>query len=99
MAYPTAARAVEYRMIPMVRRVAEPGLAIGVAFGRAVRRLRAAAGLSEEQLGTRAGLAPVRVAALEHGEGQVSLALVERLAGALGLRVWELLREMERERR
>src|SRR5690349_10039831 len=81
-----------------VRRVAEPRLPIGVALGQAVRRLRATAGFSEEQLGTRAGLSPVQIAALERGEHGVPLAVAERLAGALGLQVWELLREAERER-
>ena len=81
-----------------VRRVAEPRLPIGFALGHALRRLRAAAGFSEEQLGTRAGLSPVQIAALERGEHSVSLAVAERLAGALGLPVWELLREAERER-
>lgn len=81
-----------------VRRVAEPRLSIGQALGQALRRVRATAGLSEEQLGARAGLSPVQIAALERGEHGVSLAVVERLAGALGLQVWELLREAERER-
>jgi ribosome-binding protein aMBF1 (putative translation factor) len=81
-----------------VRRVAEPRIPIGLALGQALRRLRAAAGFSEEQLGARAGLSPVQIAGLERGEHGVSLAVVERLAGALKLHVWELLREAERER-
>jgi transcriptional regulator with XRE-family HTH domain len=55
------------------------------------------AGYSEDQFGARAGLHPMEVAALEGGERNVSLSLVERLADALQLPVSSLLREAERE--
>lgn len=78
-------------------RVREPRRSLRIGFGRAVRRLRLAAGYSEEQFGARAGLHPVDVITLEMGEQNVSLSLAERVAGALNLPVSSLLREAERE--
>ena len=89
---------VRYDFAVPVRRVAEPGLPIGLAFGRAVRRLRTEAGYSQEQLGARAGLHPIQVVAIERGERGVSLATMERLAGALGVYLSALLLVAERER-
>jgi transcriptional regulator with XRE-family HTH domain len=81
-----------------VRRVAEPGLPIKIAFWRAVRRLRVAAGYSVEQISARAGLRPIDVLAIERGDQNLPLAVVERLAAALGVRASELLAEAERQR-
>ena len=87
----------QYRLSVPLRRVAEPSLPIRFAFGRAVRRLRTAAGQSEEQCGARAGLHPIHVVALERGEYPVTLVVLERLAIALEMPVSVLLREAERE--
>src|SRR5262245_13129415 len=55
-------------------------------FGALLLRLRAAAGLTQEQLAARAGLSPKAVAALERGKRRSPRAVtVELLADALGL--------------
>jgi transcriptional regulator with XRE-family HTH domain len=54
------------------------------AFGAAVRRFRAAAGLSQEQLAELAGLHRTYVGAVERGERNVSLLNIRALATALG---------------
>src|SRR5262249_31476811 len=60
---------------------ADPG-----PFGALLLRLRAAAGLPQEQLAARAGLSPKAIAALERGKRRSPRAVtVELLANALGL--------------
>jgi predicted ATPase/DNA-binding XRE family transcriptional regulator len=60
---------------------ADPG-----PFGALLLRLRAAAGLTQEQLAARAGLSPKAIAALERGKRRSPrAATVELLANALGL--------------
>ncbi len=86
-----------YELHVPVRRVAEPRLPIRLAVGRAIRRLRATNGYSEEQLGARAGLSAVQIVALERGELNASLLTLERVSTALGVRVSDLLRAAERE--
>lgn len=55
-------------------------------FGVLLLRLRAAAGLTQEQLAARAGLSPNAIAALESGKRRTPrLTTVELLAAALGL--------------
>src|SRR5262249_11393945 len=55
-------------------------------FGAVLLRLRAEAGLTQEQLAARAGLSPNAIAALERGRRRAPRgATVELLAGALGL--------------
>jgi transcriptional regulator with XRE-family HTH domain len=55
-------------------------------FGAALLRLRAEAGLTQEQLAARAGLSPNAIAALEHGRRRAPRgATVELLASALEL--------------
>jgi transcriptional regulator with XRE-family HTH domain len=56
------------------------------AFGAMLLRLRAEAGLTQEQLAARAGLSPNAIAALERGRRRAPRgATVELLAGALEL--------------
>jgi ribosome-binding protein aMBF1 (putative translation factor) len=94
----TPRRAVRYEVPVLARRVAEPVSSLKAAFGRAVQGLRTRAGYSPEQLGARAGLPPADVAAIERGDHNVSLATLERLARAFGMRLSELLAEAERQR-
>jgi len=89
---------VRYEFLVPVRWVAEPALPLKAALGRAVQRLRTAAGYSAEQLGTRAGLRPIDIVAIERGERNLPLTLMERLAAALDIRVSDLLADAERER-
>jgi transcriptional regulator with XRE-family HTH domain len=65
-------------------------------FGRAVRRLRTDAGYSQEAFADHAKVHRTYVGTVERGETNVTLESIEKLAAALKLRVWELLKEAER---
>jgi transcriptional regulator with XRE-family HTH domain len=60
-------------------------------FGDRLRQLRHAAGLSQEQLATKAGLDRTYVSSCERGERNVSLSTICKLAEALGVSPHELL--------
>lgn len=66
-----------------------------VGLGRAVRQLREAAGLSQEQLAARCGLHRTYVGGIERGERNVSFGNLVKLAGALGIRPSDLLARAE----
>ncbi|MEI8195440.1 MAG: helix-turn-helix transcriptional regulator [Phycisphaerae bacterium] len=68
-----------------------------IALGRAVRKLREQAGLSQEKFAIRAHLNRSYIGDVERGARNVSLATMERLANALGKRISDLVREMERD--
>lgn len=61
-----------------------------LAFGRRVRGLRQARGLSQEGLAERAGLHRNYVGGIERGERNVGLDNIHALAGALGVGPAEL---------
>jgi transcriptional regulator with XRE-family HTH domain len=69
----------------------------GVAFGRVLRRLRTAAGLTQEQLGFEADLRRTYVSILELGQQQPSLATIFKIAGALKCPARELIGLVEDE--
>ena len=54
--------------------------------------VRTRAGVSQEALAFEAGLHRTYVGSVERGERNISLLNVERLAKALGVEPWELLR-------
>jgi transcriptional regulator with XRE-family HTH domain len=54
-------------------------------FGATLRRLREAAGLTQEQLGARCGMDLSAVSRLERGHRNPRLSTLVRLAGALGV--------------
>ncbi|MDX2206458.1 MAG: helix-turn-helix transcriptional regulator [Gemmatimonadales bacterium] len=56
-----------------------------------LRATRQAARISQEELAARAGLHRTYVGSVERGERNISIDNIERLAGALGIRVTELL--------
>lgn len=62
-----------------------------VLFGRRVRELRTQQGLTQQQLGRKAGMHPAYVGGIERGERNITLDGVERLARALGVSPAELL--------
>lgn len=69
---------------------------IKIAFGRALRELRAEAGLSQEQLAAKARLNRTYVGDVERGERNIAIVNMQKLAKALGIRLSEIVREMEK---
>ncbi len=63
---------------------------IKVRFGRRLRELRRARGLSQEELAFRAGLHRTYVSSAERGERNVALINLERLAKALDVHTRDL---------
>lgn len=66
--------------------------------GKAVRRLRRAAGYSQESFADKCGVHRTYMGAVERGETNISLDNLERIARGLGTAVSALLSEAERER-
>ena len=66
-----------------------------VALGRALRELREARGLSQEELGFRSGLHRNYVGACERGEINLSFESLLRLAEALTTRLSDLIDRYE----
>jgi len=62
-----------------------------------VRRLRKAAGLSQEGLADLCGLHRTYIGSIERGEKTVTIATANKIADALGLRLWQLLRRMDEQ--
>ncbi len=69
----------------------------GVAFGRVLRRLREASGLTQEQLGFEADLRRTYVSILELGQQQPSLTTILKLAQALKYPAGKMLDQVELE--
>ena len=70
--------------------------AIEIRFGRAVRALREKMGVSQEAFAIRAGIHRTYVSSIELGKVQVSIAIAEQLAAALGTplsQVWASIEE------
>jgi transcriptional regulator with XRE-family HTH domain len=65
-------------------------------FGRTVRTKRESVGVSQEDLADRAGLHRTYVSLIERGRRTASIAVVERLAKALGTSMAELMKDAER---
>lgn len=68
---------------------------ISAAFGAVVRARRKALGLSQESLAERATVHPTYVSRIEGGNKNPSLGVAARLAEALELSLWMLIREAE----
>ena len=68
-----------------------------VAFGRVLRRLRQAKGMTQEQLGLDADLRRTFVSILELGQQQPTLTTLLKIASVLDLRPSELVQLVERE--
>lgn len=67
------------------------------AFGAAVRRAREARGLSQEKLGFEAELDRTYVSGVERGRRNPTVAVIFRLATALGVKPSRLVRRAEQE--
>ena len=66
-------------------------------FGAALRRLRLAAGMSQEQLGLEAGVQRNFISLIETGQNQPTISTIVKLARALGMKASELVAEAEAE--
>lgn len=66
-------------------------------FGAALRRLRLAAGLSQEQLGLESGVQRNFISLIETDQNQPTISTIAKLARALGMKAFELVAEAERE--
>lgn len=69
---------------------------VQIAFGLAVRKSRANAGVSQEKLAARAGLNRTYVGDVERGERNVSVVNMQKIAKALGVKLSAIITEMER---
>lgn len=66
-------------------------------FGAALRRVRLAAGMSQEKLGLEAGVQRNFISLIETGQNQPTITTIAKLARALGLKASELVVEAEHE--
>lgn len=72
------------------------GSSFELPFGAALRRVRKARGLSQEQLGLDAGVQRNFISLIETGQNQPTIGTIARLARALGMKASELVAEAER---
>ena len=73
------------------------GKGLAGRFGIVVRRLRTAAGLSQEDLADLCGLHRTYIGSIERGEKTVTIATANKVAEAFGLRLWQLLKNVDEE--
>ena len=66
--------------------------------GHAIRRLRRAAGYSQESFADKCGVHRTYMGSVERGETNISLDNLERIARTLNLTVGQLFQEVEKER-
>jgi len=67
-----------------------------VAFGQAVRKLRLAKGLSQEQLAELADIHRTYIGDVERGARNISLVNMTKIAAALGVPLSRLIHQMEK---
>lgn len=66
------------------------------SFGMVMRRLRIERGLSQEELAERMGMnSHAHISRLESGKKQPTLDMVFRVADALGMKAWEIIKIIE----
>ena len=70
---------------------------IELPFGAALRRLRLAKGLTQEQLGLEAGVQRNFISLIETAQNQPTIGTIVKLARALGIKASELVAEAERD--
>lgn len=64
---------------------------IRAEFGRRLREIRTAKGISQEALADVAGLHRTYVSSVERGERNVTISTIQKLAGALGVPMSKLM--------
>lgn len=62
-----------------------------IALGKRIRRLRKAAGLTQEQLAEKVRVSTTHIGLVETGKRRISLQALQRVASALGVKTGELL--------
>lgn len=62
-------------------------------FGKNLKRLRLAKGISQESLALSADLDRTYIPSIEKGERNVSITVVEKLANALNVKISELFKD------
>jgi len=67
-----------------------------VALGKALRKLRLAAELSQEQLGLESGVQRNFISLIETGQNQPTIGTIFKLAQALGIKPSKLVAESEK---
>lgn len=65
--------------------------------GTALRRLRTAAGMTQEQLALESGVQRNFISLIETGQNQPTISTIVKLARALGMKASEFVVEAERE--
>jgi transcriptional regulator with XRE-family HTH domain len=68
-----------------------------VAFGKAVRKTRKKKAIAQEKLAELAGINRGYMGDVERGERNLALQNMAKIAGALGIKLSLLIREMEKE--
>ena len=68
---------------------------VRIRFGNRLREMRKRREISQEEMGARAGLSRNFVSMIETGHRNVTLATVEKLAGALKCRMADLMPDAE----
>jgi len=71
---------------------------LSTAFGRAVRKLREDAGVSQERFAYKAGIDRAFMSRIERGKTNASLTTIDRVAKALNVSLETLFEAVERER-
>jgi transcriptional regulator with XRE-family HTH domain len=75
--------------------VGASGSSFELPIGVALRRLRKARGLSQEQLGLDSGVQRNFISLIELGQNQPTISTIAKLARALGMKPSELVAEAE----
>lgn len=78
---------------------ADPIVASQRALGRALRELRTRAGLTQKELGVRAGADDTYLSQVENGQRDIRWSTVTRLLRALDVTLGDLAAEAERQER
>ena len=73
-----------------------PSLTPHAAFGQALRGLRLAAGLSQEQLGLESGVQRNFISLIETGQNQPTISTIFKLAAALNVKPSKLVATAEK---